>query len=125
MRQDKSQASLFPQFLLSLTPMKFLGFIFAVYLLTLSCLPCGDMNECNDKAAQTISATTDHQQHKHSKEACTPFCSCSCCAASGFYVSFSKTQSPKLFQQSEKYPSHNISFLSQEFSSIWQPPKIG
>ena len=105
--------------------MKFLGQIFAIYLLSLSCMPCGDVNECNDKVAQTISATTNHQQHKHTSEACTPFCTCSCCAAFAYYQPFAKPAMLKPQMKSEKYPAYNDSFLSQGFSAIWQPPKIG
>ena len=109
---------------LFLPPMKFFAFIMSFFLLYLSCLPCSDSKECNIKAEQTVSASTDHQKHKHTSEACTPFCTCSCCAASAFHQPFAKQQALKQIFQSVKYHIQNDSFLSQEFSSIWQPPKI-
>ena len=104
--------------------MKICSFIFSFFLLYISCLPCGDSQECNQKALQTITATTNHQDHQHSNEACTPFCSCSCCPASVISQPLAKVQSERPFPGSQKFPLQNDSFLSQEFSSIWQPPKI-
>ena len=123
-RLPHGKHSLFRQFLLSLPPMKIFVFIMSFFLLYLSCLPCSDSKECNIKAEQKVSATTNHQQHKHTSEACTPFCTCSCCAASAFHQPFAKQQALKQIFQSVKYHIQNDSFLSQEFSSIWQPPKI-
>ena len=104
--------------------MKFFTLIMSFFLLYISCLPCGDRLECNAKTEQKISAKTNHQQHKHTSEACTPFCTCSCCAASAFHQPFAKQQILKQMFQSVKYHIQNDLFLSQEFSSIWQPPKI-
>ena len=109
---------------LFLPPMKFVGLILNCLLLYISCLPCGDSQECNSTAPQTISASTNHQEHNHNREACSPFCTCSCCAASGFFQPLSKAQPAKLIFQSAKHPVQNDSFLSQDFSSIWQPPKL-
>ena len=105
-------------------PMKFFTLIMSFFLLYLSCLSCSDSKECNINAEQKVSATTNHEQHKHTSEACTPFCNCSCCAASAFHQPFAKQQALKQIFQSVKYHIQNDSFLSQEFSSIWQPPKI-
>jgi hypothetical protein len=104
--------------------MKFLFFFLGFFLLYLSCLPCSDSTECNAKAEVKISASTNHQEHNHTKEACTPFCTCSCCAASAFYNSLNKVQAVKIAFQSEKYPLHNENFNSEVSYSIWQPPKI-
>lgn len=95
-----------------------------VFLLYLSCLPCGDSRECNSKAEVKISVANNHQQHKHNTEACSPFCSCSCCAASAFYSPLSKAQLNKVEFQSEKYPLYNVAFSTEAQNSIWQPPKL-
>ncbi len=104
--------------------MKFLFVFLGFFLLYLSCLPCSDSTECNATSEVKISASTNHQEHNHSKEACTPFCTCSCCAASAFYNPLNKVQVAKIGFQSEKFPLYNENFNSEVSYSIWQPPKI-
>jgi hypothetical protein len=110
--------------LLFLPIMKIFTLILSFFLLYLSCLPCSDSTECNIKAPAAVSATDNHQQHKHDAEACTPFCSCSCCPASAFYAPFTKMQINKVIVQSEKYPIFSVAFNTGAYISIWQPPKI-
>jgi hypothetical protein len=104
--------------------MKFFFFIMSFFFLYLSCLPCGDSKECNIKAPTEISAADNHQEHNHAAEICTPFCTCSCCAASAFYSPFSKTQVNKVILFSQKFPLYNVAFTTEAHISIWQPPKI-
>jgi hypothetical protein len=113
------------QNILFLQPMKLFFSIVSLVMLYISCLPCGDRVECNVRAEAKISAANDnHQQHKHNTEACSPFCSCSCCAASAFYSPLSKAQLNKVEFQSEKYPLYNVAFSTEAQNSIWQPPKL-
>lgn len=93
-------------------------------MLCMSCLPCGDSEECNAKTEAKISATDDHQQHRHDAEACSPFCSCSCCAASAFYSPFAKAQVNKVMLSSEKFSLFNVAFTTEALNGIWQPPKL-
>jgi hypothetical protein len=104
--------------------MKFLFFFLSLFMLYMSCLPCGDTNTCNAKAPAEISATDNHQQHKHDSDICSPFCTCACCATSVLYSAFYKEQAIKVVAQSEKYPLYNIAFTTQAASNIWQPPKL-
>jgi hypothetical protein len=104
--------------------MKPIFFILSGFMLYLSFLPCGDSVECNAKTEMKITTTDNHQQHEHQTEACTPFCSCSCCAASVFYSALSKIQASKIVFQSEKFPLLNEDANTDVFSSIWQPPKL-
>ncbi|OSZ77177.1 hypothetical protein CAP36_12240 [Chitinophagaceae bacterium IBVUCB2] len=90
----------------------------------MSCLPCGDIQDCNVKTEAKISATDNHQQHNHDAETCTPFCTCSCCAASAFSSPFSKAQATYVAFQSAKHLLYDVAFNSEVFSSIWQPPQI-
>ena len=110
-------------FRLTFATMKFLFTLLAFFMVYLSCLPCGDSVECNSKAQTKISASTSHQDHQHNKEACTPFCTCTCCPASAFYSASSKVQFVKYFP-TEKYPLYNIAIHTQLCDNIWQPPKI-
>ncbi len=104
--------------------MKFFAFIMSFYLLALSCYPCGDSQECDVKAEAKISQSDVHQQHNHNKEACTPFCTCSCCPSSVFFTPFAKAQDTHVHIQSIKYSLFDITFDSDVFSSIWQPPRL-
>ena len=111
-------------FRLTFATMKFLFTLLAFFMVYLSCLPCGDSVECNSKAQTKISAATSHQDHQHNNEVCTPFCTCTCCAASAFYSANSKTDAVKSVFSSEKYPLFNIAFHTESYDNIWQPPKI-
>jgi hypothetical protein len=103
--------------------MKFFVFMLSFYMLALNCFPCGDSQECNLKQEQEISVTTSHQDHTPNTETCTPFCSCSCCAASAFYQPVLYAKTIPLDFQSFKF--HNkADFSSYDFHSVWQPPKI-
>jgi len=93
-------------------------------MLYLSCLPCGDSKECNVKTEAMVSTSDNHQQHEHQSEACTPFCTCSCCAASAFYSPRSKIQATNFFFFSEKHPLINEDAKTDVFASIWQPPQL-
>jgi len=85
----------FSVFVFIFAGVKFFFFILSGFMLYMSCLPCGDGIECNEKAPIEISATDNHREHNHESEACTPFCTCSCCAVSIFYSGFSKIQDVK------------------------------
>jgi len=104
--------------------MKFFAFIMSFFLLYLSCQPCGDSKECNEKSELKISATHNHQEHNHNAESCTPFCTCSCCPTSVFFSSYFKTLDSKAITQAEKFPLYDVTFDSEVFSSIWQPPQL-
>lgn len=104
--------------------MKFFALIMSVWLLILSCLPCGDSREYNDRGATAISAKTDHQQRKQGIEHCTPFCSCSCCSISLSYPNIlTYTIANKLFT-TKKYSAYSTPFCKEVSLAIWQPPKI-
>ena len=109
---------------LFLQPVRFFFLILSFFLLYLSCLPCTDSKECNAKAEVKASASTNHQEHNHQSEACSPFCTCSCCAAPVFFSPFTKVQDPNSALQTAKYSLYDVSFNSEVFSSIWQPPQL-
>jgi hypothetical protein len=106
------------------TPMKLIGYSMAFLILLLSCLPCQDV-----VASYTASADRSTTITKESKEAaahddnCSPFCHCTCCAASsinqspiGFHcISFKANLSFSV------YVSSKITGIA---SPIWQPPQL-
>ena len=115
---------IFKYLFLYLQIMKAFFFILGCFMLYLTCLPCGDSEECNVKLSAQISAATNHQEHHHNAESCTPFCTCSCCAASVFFVSYTKTKINKAIFQSEKHPVYNVALNGEVYYAIWQPPKL-
>lgn len=101
--------------------------IIGLYLLGLSGIPCSDSMECNVSAEATISASSNHEEHNHANEAneaCTPFCTCACCAITAFHHPLNKVQTVKIFLQSEKYLHHNEGLNTSISCSIWQPPRL-
>lgn len=104
--------------------MKILFLFLGFYLIGLSCLPCNDSKECSEETEMAISAVNNQQEHNHTKEACTPFCTCSCCAVSGFYSPVNKVQVVKAVFLREKYPLFQEDNISTAHNTIWQPPKI-
>jgi hypothetical protein len=109
---------------LFLPKMKPLFFILSLYLICMSCIPCNDNNECNVKEKVSLSSSPNHLCHNHTKESCTPFCSCSCCTASTFYSQLTKTPDSKITFQNEKFPLRNEFLITEAYFSIWQPPKL-
>jgi len=75
------------------------------------------------KVEAKILATTDHQKHNHETEACTPFCTCSCCASSAYFP-LVKIFTPIGASSSQNFPLFNIAFNAEAHYSIWQPPKL-
>lgn len=114
------------KYLLLLYIMKIFIFIFSIYLLALSLVPCSDaFNEC-----QNIEVDYSHD-HEHNHESdhddnCTPFCTCSCCGTS---MIFNLTLMPFLKLRDKILLSNEVinsesSFCSSFYGAIWQPPKL-
>ncbi|TKT93238.1 DUF6660 family protein [Dyadobacter frigoris] len=105
--------------------MKIFKLTLSLYILLLSCFPCGDGLECNGKDELKISASVEHKNHSHESESCTPFCTCSCCAASTFFqFSVPAVKIPKAVFAAVKFPLYADCFRPELSFSIWQPPKI-
>ena len=110
--------------LLIFAPVKFFFSILSFAMLLMSCLPCGDSQECTLKTEARLSAAASHEQHDHNAEACTPFCTCSCCATSAFFTPFAKPQATPVALLAVKHSLYDVTFQSEVFSSIWQPPQL-
>lgn len=104
--------------------MKIFAFILSFYILALNCFPCGDGEECNETYEQSISMSAPNADHEHESEACSPFCSCACCAATGFYqpVQVAKITPPILHQAKFYYLKDH--FNSHSLHAVWQPPRL-
>lgn len=112
--------------------MKWLTLLLSVYLLGLSLWPCADeplLPTGQSGIAMVLSATTTESDagHHHEHDACSPFCTCACCAATiTVFTHFSYSLLPSV----EVIPMDVVSFqyvsapLSDTLTAIWQPPKL-
>lgn len=123
-----SQKFCFSQKLLLLLFMKFFHIILSIYMLTLSLVPCNDVEKDVSTDQDSIEMIADHDAEKDScgdhQDLCTPFCTCNCCA-SGAAVLFSTYRiSSYLLSISKKEPVFIETAISNYTLSFWQPPKV-
>ena len=86
-------------------------------------MACNDDMECNVKGEVKILASSNQQQHNHNKEACTPFCQCTCCA--GFSINHTIVSVPAITVPPSKGISSFLPDNIREISlPIWQPPQL-
>ncbi|WP_409013983.1 DUF6660 family protein [Dyadobacter sp. CY356] len=105
--------------------MKIFKLILSLYILLLSCFPCGDGLDCNGEDELKISSSLEHKDHSHETESCTPFCTCSCCSASTLArYAIAAVKIPKTVFAAVKFPAYADRFRPEFSFSIWQPPKI-
>ncbi len=107
-----------------LCSMKWLIAILFFNLLALSWIPCFCSEENEGRGdVQQLSVNNNHGNHQ--SDGCNPFCSCSCCATSGFYY-YKETYSVKAvtpFNQ-QKFPQPQQFFYFHNCHNIWQPPRM-
>ncbi|KAB2912960.1 MAG: DUF6660 family protein [Bacteroidota bacterium] len=106
--------------------MKYVLIILSIYLFSLSCIPCSDNKECDIivSSLQNIGGM-EHDEHNHTSESCTPFCTCSCCSTVAPCNTIARFQFVQNTTPDIVYPVLGDNFYSQYFNTIWQPPKIG
>ena len=106
--------------------MKFFSVIFSLYILILSCMPCGDTEDCKvlNNGKETF-AQTEHYDHQEDTKSCSPFCTCACCGSTivfSFQCPVLMTENtPSFFPLSEKIMSKNDSFASNFYGNIVSP----
>lgn len=106
-------------------PVKFLAILFSAYILLLNCIPCSDQeNWQNENSEQTYQTTTDHSDHNHEADFCSPFCTCSCCGQTCRVSSFHIPLKPAFSTVSSEVPTFQTSRIQEVFLPIWQPPKL-
>ncbi len=104
-----------------LCQMKLLALLFAIFMLTASCLPCACTDDCVVSATEHKGPTDEKQD-----DPCTAFCICDCCMivvdTHGTSLSYElRSNKPG----KEKFHFHPQQFISYSCHSIWQPPRIG
>ncbi|RYF68497.1 MAG: hypothetical protein EOO39_19310 [Cytophagaceae bacterium] len=105
--------------------MKGVLYLFSVWLLLLTGLPCPDA-ECHahtDKVTQTAGAPSD-DEHEH-KAPCSPFCHCATCPGFSVPRPFSYARPSELSATSPSRLVFTYHSPSQAtvLSAVWQPPK--
>ena len=112
--------------------MKLAIHIFAIYMLALALVPCGDGGGGIVETLKHIAGIehqhiSDHDQHSNNcgDDTCAPFCVCSCCST----VIDTPEKLPFQEVSLSPIPSSTPSFLlninpSSFFAAIWQPPKF-
>jgi len=109
---------------LPLPLVKIIAFIFSLYILLLSGMPCTDAQDCNLPTTTQVSTTQNHGNHQHESEHCPPLCHCSCCS-----VAVSKmpllafTYVKPTFVVKENFSFYKSHHLTGFLEAVWQPPK--
>ncbi len=93
-------------------------------MLSLSYIPCTDSEDCHEISETKILAFDDHNHGSHETEACTPFCSCACCAVPVQVQQVFYTVTPLKHFQSFDF-QYSDDFRSYTAHAIWQPPRLG
>jgi hypothetical protein len=111
--------------------MKYFSYLFCLYFLALSSMPCLDIHEAHlaDKLQVTQISDAGHDKCDHQKHAdlCSPFCVCSCCGISQLVAG--PMRLVMTFAIIETVTNRN-SFLHVEiwqgdcFSSVFRPPQV-
>lgn len=87
-------------------------------------MPCTDGAKAMSGKAKQEFVKISHQQDNHSKtDACSPFCSCSCCSGTPIPQALGKLVLFKP-EQTKKYNPFYSSFIEGVSLSIWQPPQL-
>ncbi|GGK48300.1 MULTISPECIES: DUF6660 family protein [Flavobacteriaceae] len=103
--------------------MKFLATILALFILSLSALPCDDVSY-NNQQSETISEIVNIDNHSHS-DMCSPFCMCNCCSVSVTeplkhidYVVYAEKPSKEVTVY------YTATFANNYYSKIYLPPQV-
>ncbi len=104
-------------------PMKFLAFIFSIYILALNFAPCEDNSAFESNVNIEISQITDADHGHNALDLCSPFCQCHCC-----HIHATHFKMAEFTMASENIPTniflHFDSFGIDINNSILQPPRV-
>ena len=102
--------------------MKALACILSLYILVLTVMPCNDVP--TDSAMHKTELAQLNTVHEYADtDLCSPFCDCCCCVSAISHSVFSINFTCYAYSQIQltKYLPADI---SNNNSSIWQPPKL-
>jgi len=103
--------------------MKNIAHILAIYILTLSVMPCNDVHSLAIESSNTEMELQSHEEdHEHHMDFCSPFCACDCCQTVAETTSQVQTQIESFVFNDAKTPCfHNE---KESISSFWRPPIV-
>ena len=101
--------------------MKVLALILSVYVLVLTAIPCVDVPK-DDNLHKTEITNSSSDQHEHTTDLCSPFCTCDCCVSPIINNSTIVFTCTPITQKITT--AYYNSFVSSLFATIWQPPKL-
>ncbi len=85
-------------------------------------LPCNDTcNSHQNNTPTSIQQAQDH--HQEDNDICSPFCFCSCCATA-MTTLYIPTFNVALQSSKQEFTTFYPQFFTEEYSFIWQPPKL-
>ncbi|MEQ7799448.1 hypothetical protein ABDJ41_06505 [Pedobacter sp. ASV1-7] len=106
--------------------MRYLAFIFTIYIMALSAWPCcGDENSISSNHEDVCLSSTEHQKDNHEHpDACSPFFH-----ASNYHVFVTSpaiTNTPAIAnaEQISDYPEYKDAAVILFPGDIWQPPQL-
>jgi hypothetical protein len=103
--------------------MKLLSLLFAFYFFALALFPCADKVERDKFEKQEISENSNHADHEHTSEMCSPLCLCVCCGIQLVFTA--KLESIPYSNSKDIKKTFYVSrIFSNYLSEIWKPPKF-
>ncbi len=103
---------------------RFFSILFAIYIVSVTCMPCSDGDACADENEIEVNLTLSDDHSEEEGDFCSPFCVCSCCNShvnqpKYFSFSFETVESQTLYSAIGFNDIQRISY------AIWQPPRLG
>jgi hypothetical protein len=104
--------------------MKFFAFIMSIIVIVVSARPCEDLplNMKAEKSKMAL-AKKSSQSHQESSDACSPFCSCSCCSTHPCPPPFTNVID-NVSEAKIRYSTYCLGPLITVSLPIWQPPQL-
>ena len=106
--------------LLSLRPVKLIGYILSFYIILLATIPCCAFDNCPDEKKEMSS---NHQSGDEDCGNCSPFFNCEGCSTATISMESPSYSLPAL-QVLSGYTSYVRRDLPDTDFDVWQPPKI-
>jgi hypothetical protein len=108
--------------------MKLICFLFSIYLVSLSLLPCNDIDDCTSFAKTELHKNhTSEKKSDFQNDQCTPFCSCACCGIHGFQFQkhiFTEEKNINFAETKRQNNFYAFNTYKAIYLGIWQPPKL-
>ncbi|TCD00840.1 DUF6660 family protein [Pedobacter psychroterrae] len=103
--------------------MRIFAYILVIVVLVLNLVPCADTHDINNENVSSYCAEQQSSHKRTSADACTPFCHCSCCAASTTLKMGATLKAPF-----HSFKTAGLYYMEDSYSTIshiiWQPPKL-